>query len=155
MGRPDGASVPGLSGAGMAAPLLFQAFGRLKARLDPLPAPPPGVLRAVNGELPAPLRRFGRVQGRRDMRQARGPEILFPPEGARVDLGLGGAGVPSPLIVKLGAGTPPFTWIADGVPVIVNGRAREVQLRPRGPGFTDISVIDARGRAARRRVELQ
>ena len=57
-GRPDGAPVPGLSGIGTAAPILFEAFDRLGTPSVPLPAPPPGVLKATNASLPAPLKRF-------------------------------------------------------------------------------------------------
>ena len=153
MGRPDGASVPGLSGAEMAAPLLFEAFGRLKPRLDRLPPPPDSVLTVTNSRLPPPLRRF---KGPRQLfatdRDA--PEFAFPPDGARVDLGLGGEDA-MPLVVRLRNGTPPFTWIADGVPVITGGQERQVQITPKGRGFVSISVIDARGRSARRVVELR
>ncbi len=155
IGRPDGASVPGLSGAKTAAPLLFEAFARLKNRLDPLPPPPPGVLRVGNAALPVPLRRLVVAGSARGSGAADAPEIAFPPEGARVDLGFDESGPLTPLIVKLRRGTPPFTWLVNGVPTAVDARRREVQLVPRGPGFLDISVIDARGRAARRMVELQ
>ena len=37
MGRPDGTPVPGAFGADLAAPVLFQAFARLKRNLDPQP----------------------------------------------------------------------------------------------------------------------
>ncbi|MDQ7080830.1 MAG: penicillin-binding protein 1C [Paracoccaceae bacterium] len=153
MGRPDGASVPGLSGAEMAAPLLFEAFGRLKPRLDRLPPPPDSVLTVTNSRLPPPLRRF---KGPRQLFAADmdAPEFAFPPDGARVDLGLGGEDA-MPLVVRLRNGTPPFTWIADGVPVIVGGQERQVQITPPGRGFVSISVIDAKGRSARRVVELR
>src|SRR5690606_2761805 len=38
IGRPDGTAVPGLSGITAAAPLLFEAFGRIGPRRAPLPA---------------------------------------------------------------------------------------------------------------------
>ena len=58
MGRPDGTPVPGAFGADMAAPVLFEAFARLKPALDPLPPPPPGTLVLSNAALPLPLREF-------------------------------------------------------------------------------------------------
>ena len=41
MGRPDGTPVPGVFGADLAAPVLFQAFARLKPKLEPQPPAPP------------------------------------------------------------------------------------------------------------------
>src|SRR5690606_24341560 len=58
MGRPDGTPVPGKFGAELAAPVLFEAFSRLKPVLDPLPPPPPGTLIVETAGLPLPLRRF-------------------------------------------------------------------------------------------------
>ncbi|MBZ0127700.1 MAG: penicillin-binding protein 1C [Rhodobacteraceae bacterium] len=146
IGRPDGASVPGISGAESAAPLLFDAFSRLKTRLEPLPPPPPATLIVSNAELPPPLRQFGASAEA----GLQGPEIAFPPDGARLDLG------PSlPLVVKVRNGTPPFTWITDGVPQVIATNEREVELAPSGRGFVDLSVIDATGRSRQARIEVQ
>ena len=144
-GRPDGASVPGALGLEAAAPSLFDAFARLSADPAPLPPPPGSALTVTASELPAPLRRF-HARGALDV--GGGPEIAFPPDGARVDLGLGrGAG--RPLAVRLGAGAPPFRWLVDGAPIPVDPFARQAEWRPDGVGFVDLAVIDATGRAAR------
>ena len=58
VGRPDGASTPGLTGRTSAAPLLFDAFARLSPRRTPLPGAPSGVLRVTSADLPPPLKRF-------------------------------------------------------------------------------------------------
>ena len=58
MGRADGTPVPGVFGGDMAAPVLFDAFGRLKPDFTPLPPPPPAALIVSSAELPQPLRRF-------------------------------------------------------------------------------------------------
>ena len=42
VGRPDGASVPGMTGFTAAAPLLFESFDRLGAPTVPLKGPPQG-----------------------------------------------------------------------------------------------------------------
>ena len=153
VGRPDGASVPGILGAKTAAPLMFQAFGRLKQKPDPLPTPPPNTLILSNGELPQPLRKYRRP-GDEFAGAENPPEIAFPPDGALLDLGLGrGAG--APLVLKLRGGTPPFTWIADGVPFAVATRDRQVELRPDGPGFVSVSVVDAKGLSQKARLELR
>ncbi|MCB1368808.1 MAG: penicillin-binding protein 1C [Rhodobacteraceae bacterium] len=146
IGRPDGASVPGISGADSAAPLLFDAFSRLKPKLEPLPPPPPATLIVSNAELPSPLRQFGASAEA----GLQGPEIAFPPDGARLDLVAG-----LPLVVKVRNGTPPFTWITDGVPQVIATNEREVELAPSGRGFVDLSVIDATGRSRQARIEVQ
>jgi penicillin-binding protein 1C len=83
-----------------------------------------------------------------------GPEIAFPPDGARVDLGLA-RGAAGSLGIRLGAGAPPFRWLVDGVPFPVDPFARQAEWRPDGIGFVDLAVIDARGRAARASVFLE
>ena len=50
---------------------------------------------------------------------------------------------------------PPFTWMADGVPVLLGEYRRESALPALGPGFSTLSVIDAKGRAARVTVDLR
>jgi penicillin-binding protein 1C len=150
-GRPDGASVPGALGLEAAAPTLFDAFARLGPEPAPLPPPPGGALTVAGPELPAPLRRF---QARGAAEVGGGPEIVFPPDGARVDLGLGrGAG--RPLAIRLGAGAPPFRWLVDGAPIPVDPFARQAEWCPDGVGFVDLAVIDASGRAARASVFLE
>jgi penicillin-binding protein 1C len=143
VGRPDGAPVPGLAGIEAAAPILVDVFARLGPP-SPLPAPPPGILMAGNTALPPPLRRF---EGRGMAADGVGPEIAYPPNGARIELDPGsGAGA---LTLKVRNGTPPFTWFANGTPVGREPFARTSSWAPDGPGFVTISVVDGRGGAAR------
>jgi len=146
MGRPDGTPVPGAFGGDMAAPVLFEAFARVKPALGPLPPPPPGTLLLSNSALPLPLREFRP----RDavFAAADKPELAFPPDGALVETG--GA----PLGLRIEGGRPPFTLLANGAPVLVATRARTPSL-PLGLGHVTLSVIDAEGRAARAQVELR
>ncbi len=58
VGRPDGASTPGLMGRLAAAPILFDAFARVSERRAPLPAAPRGALKVDGANLPPPLKRF-------------------------------------------------------------------------------------------------
>jgi penicillin-binding protein 1C len=148
VGRPDGGSVPGLTGIGAAAPILMDLFSRLGERV-PLPAPPPGVLAVSTADLPPPLRR---VDGTRDGASAQGaPAIAFPPQGARIPLtGADRLG----LALKVRNGSPPFTWFANGAPVAGEPHRRSARWRPEGPGFAVISVVDAEGRTSRVRVYL-
>lgn len=139
MGRPDGTPVPGAFGGDLAAPMLFEVFARLKPRLDPLPPPPPATLLLATPELPPPLRIF-RSAG--DRRKTGGPVLAFPPDGAVIEP------LDGRLTVKVQDGTPPFTWLADGKPVVTGSRTREMRLTSPGPGVLRLSVIDAEGRSS-------
>jgi penicillin-binding protein 1C len=158
IGRPDGASAPGTVGIDQAAPLLFDAFGRLGHQpLEPLRPPPPGVLMVSNAELPLPLRRLRRP-GSGPLAQRGEPEIAFPPDQARVDLGLGagrnGSGFGG-LSLKVRNGTPPYVWIVNDAPLEALSYERATVWRPDGPGFVTISVVDADGNSDRIGVFLQ
>ena len=152
VGRPDGASVPGLLGAKTAAPLLFEAFAHLKPAYEALPAPPRETLIVSNAELPPPLKRFRRP-GEMFKLSANLPEIAFPPDGARLDMGAAGA-ASAPVFLKVRNGAPPFTWLADGVPFVIASRERQAEYHPRGPGAVEFAVIDAKGHSQNARVEL-
>lgn len=146
MGRPDGTPVPGAFGADLAAPVLFEAFSRVKPALDPLPPPPPGALMLSTAALPAPLRAFRPRAAA--FAAAEKPELAFPPDGALVDT------QGAPLTVKISGGRPPFTLLANGAPVVVATRSRAPEL-DLPPGHIMLSVIDAGGQAARATVELR
>ena len=154
VGRPDGAPVPGLKGVEAAVPILLDAFARLGPRV-PLPGAPPGVLRAATNALPATLRQ-ARVRDAGVGAAPSGPEIAFPPDGARLDLGPDQAdGTPATLALKVRNGYPPFTWFADGRPIGQEPFARTTQWRPTGPGYAAIAVVDGRGRSSRVRVYVR
>ena len=146
MGRADGTPVPGAFGGELAAPVLFQAFNRLKPQLDPLPPPPPATLLVSNAQLPAPLQRFRPRTAA--FLAADAPSVTFPPDGAQVEL------VDGALLVRVGGGVAPFTWLADGLPVAVSTRARDTVLDLPGAGFVTLSVIDATGQSARTQVRV-
>lgn len=148
MGRADGTPVPGAFGADVAAPVLFQAFNRLKGKLDPQPPAPASTLLVANAELPQPLQRFRSRTAVFEL-AADAPAVAFPPDGAEVEL------LPTGLKVRVTGGTAPFTWLADGVPVIVGLETREAMLALPGEGFVTLSVIDAKGRSARSQVRVR
>ena len=147
IGRPDGTAVPGLSGIGNAAPLLFEAFTRLGPKRVPLARPPAGALVATTAALPAPLRRF-RHPNETVVERDTSPEIAFPQDGVAVDLGIR-AGDPAPLVIKVRNGAPPFTFFANGVPIGREPFDRAETWMPDGPGFVTLSVVDSSGRADR------
>ena len=148
MGRADGTPVPGAFGGELAAPVLFQAFARLKPALDPLPPPPAATLMVSNAALPPPLQHF-RSRTAAFAPAPDAPELAFPPDGASVELSGGD------LLVRVRNGAPPFTWLADGRPVVIGSRDHQEVLKLAAPGFVKLSVIDAKGRAARASVQLR
>lgn len=142
IGRPDGTPVPGAFGGDLAAPILFDSFQRLGLDPAPLAAPPPDALIVSTGRLPQPLRRFrGRNATFEPATDA--PKLVFPPDGARLVADAGN------LPVKVRDGTPPFTWLANGRAVLTGSHLRDTHLPGMTPGFSNVSVIDAKGRAAR------
>jgi penicillin-binding protein 1C len=148
LGRPDNGSVFGLAGRQAAAPVLFDAFARLGGSHEFL-SPPAGILVSRTTALPPPLRHL-----RKDVPKSFGADstaqlkIAFPPEGARVDLGLAAATPPSSstrLSLKAEGGVLPLRWIVNGVPLGEPDLRRHAAWTPDGAGFVRVSVIDARG----------
>lgn len=140
LGRPDGTPVPGAFGGALAAPILFEAFGRIGALRVPLPPPPTDALILGTAYLPQQLRTF---QSRNSafVADPNSPVVAFPPDGAV--LRNSGFGVP----LKLRQGVLPLTILVDGFPIMTELRGRDVVLPLEQAGFTRISVVDARGRS--------
>lgn len=147
IGRPDGTPVPGAFGGDLAAPLLFEVFGRVKPGFEPLPPPPPATLMVASADLPRPLQRF-RPRDALTAPPANAPDLVFPPDGARLAL------VDDIVTLKLRGGQGPFSVLADGRPVVTGLRQREVSLPSPGRGFTTFVVVDAAGLSDRVTVEL-
>ena len=155
VGRPDGTPVPGVVGRMAAAPILFEAFQRLGGARAPLGPAPAGTMIARTGELPAALQRFrpGSLPEIASLaRDDTPPAIAFPPDGARIELSQGADPI---LSLKVLGGTPPFTWLADGVPVVPGEFRRDAVWDRPAPGFARLSVIDARGKTATARIRIE
>jgi penicillin-binding protein 1C len=148
LGRADGTPVPGAFGADMAAPVLFQAFARLKPELSPQPPAPPETLLVANAQLPQPLQRF-RSRNAAFEADPDAPTVAFPPDGAEVER------LPEGVMVRVQGGTAPYTWLADGQPIAMAERSQAVILPLTDTGFLTLSVIDADGRSARSRIRLR
>lgn len=146
VGRPDSAPVPGMTGRGAAAPILFDAFARTGRLIAPLPRPPRGTLMASNAKLPLPLRRFRPAGELMRTDNARAPRIQFPLDGARLDARDGAAGF-HPVPLKVAGGVPPLTVLVDGVAAGAIDRHRQQLVMPPGPGFVRLTVMDATGAA--------
>ena len=158
VGRPDNGAVPGLAGYVSAAPILFEGFAKSGVAITPFPPAPAGAVRISATELPISQRRFSVTAAGLLSASTRepAPQIVYPPEGARVDLGArSGASPLMPLALKLQGGRAPFRWLANGKPLPDLSRRRTNQWVPDGAGYSTLTVIDAAGRAASVRVFVE
>jgi penicillin-binding protein 1C len=156
VGRPDGGSVPGLSGYVSAAPILFDGFARSGLATAALPRAPAGALRQKRDDLPFTLARFTSESGGLPVAAPSepAPQIVFPPNGAHIELAVA-SNAASPLVLKLQGGRAPFRWLANGKPLSGIERRRTAAWQPDGTGFSTLTVIDAAGRAASVRVYVE
>jgi penicillin-binding protein 1C len=156
VGRPDNGAVPGIAGYQTAAPILFEAFSKSGVPITPLPSAPSGAVRIAQTELPISQRRFSMTANGLFSASTRepAPQIVYPPEGARVDLGAQSGDI-SPLVLKLQGGRAPFRWLANGKPLSELSRRRTSEWTPDGAGYSTLTVIDAAGRAASVRVFVE
>jgi penicillin-binding protein 1C len=158
VGRPDNGAVPGLAGYVSAAPILFEGFAKSGVAITPFPRAPLGAVHIAATDLPISQRRFSLTSAGLLATSSRepSPQIVYPPEGARVDLGAeSGASPLMPLALKLQGGRAPFRWLANGKPLPELSRRRTNQWVPDGAGYSTLTVIDAVGRAASVRVFVQ
>jgi penicillin-binding protein 1C len=144
--------VPGLVGRVAAAPILFDAFARMDQPVAPLPRAPKGVLIAANAKLPPPLQRF-RPGGLPNASAEPPLRIMFPPDGARLELAGAGA-KPDALPLKISGGVAPLSVLVNGAPV-APAPGRTLFWQADGPGFVRLTVMDARGAADSVMVRLQ
>jgi penicillin-binding protein 1C len=149
VGRADNGAAPGSTGGGTAAPILFEAFARSGLEPVPFSGPPPGTRPVAPSDLPEGLRRF--VPKSAELvpvaNATAGPEIVYPPQGAQIELATTSGEIYLPLILKLQGGKSPFRWIANGKPLDSVFRRRTARWVPDGKGFSKLTVIDAAGKA--------
>jgi penicillin-binding protein 1C len=153
VGRPDGAPVPGLTGRNGAAPILFDAFARSGLAPARLARAPKGAIVAANGKLPPPLRRF-RQEALSIGEPSASPRILFPPNGARIELARTN-GEADQIPLKIAGGLGPLTVLVNGVPLVADSSKRTLFFAPDGPGFLRLTVTDSKGAADSVTVRVQ
>jgi penicillin-binding protein 1C len=99
---------------------------------------------AATGRLPPPLQRFrpGVLAGGSAEPQLR---IMFPPNGARLELASDASGKPDPIALKVTGGAAPLTVLVNGQPLTDAPTRRTLFFEPDGPGFVRLTVMDAKG----------
>jgi penicillin-binding protein 1C len=154
LGPPVAVPEPARVGRARVASVLFYAFARTGALPAPLPSAPPGTLSAATRKLPPPQQRFrpGRLPGE----DAEPPlRIMFPPDGARLELAGEADGKPDPIPLKVSGGAGPLTVLVNGLPLPVGPGRRTLFFEPEGPGFVRLTVMDAKGATDSVMVRLQ
>jgi penicillin-binding protein 1C len=147
VGRADGAPMPGLIGRSVAAPILFDSFARSGKLIAPLAHAPKNAIFATNARLPLPLQRF-RPGGVLPSEGTEPPlKIVFPPNGARLELAATPGQPAEPIMLKIAGGTQPLSVLVNGVPLAGGADRRRVFFSPDGPGFVRLTVTDAKGAA--------
>ncbi len=81
--------------------------------------------------------------------------IVFPPNGARLELAGAAGEKPDPIAIKIAGGTPPLNVLLNGMPLAAKKTARILFFEPEGPGFVRLTVTDATGAADSVLVRLQ
>ena len=148
-GHPDGSPRPGRDGRGTAAPLMFAVFDQIDGNRG-LEIDRRSSGAAVAAAVPPVLQSLT-PRGREGEPEAKPLRILFPPDGATVELRPAASGyAPVPLEAEGGSGS--LTWHADGAPIDGDGVGR---WTPDARGFVRLSVVDGRGRVAVAHVRLR
>jgi penicillin-binding protein 1C len=137
-GRADGGARGGLTGRDAALPTLFDVADLVGA--------PPTAPRPI-----APKSAPGALQQLRTVADE-GPRLIFPPDGATVQvegLGKGSRGL------VLAAGGENLSWYVDGKPMADDPVGGKPVWRPAAAGFYRLRVVDDQGRAASARVRIR
>ncbi|MGA8291703.1 MAG: penicillin-binding protein 1C, partial [Rhodoplanes sp.] len=83
------------------------------------------------------------------------PRILFPPNGAQLDLTSGGADASAPIALKFAGGRLPITVLVNGMPRATLRDRQTATIAPDGSGFTRLTILDAAGATDSVLVRLQ
>ncbi|MDU9049603.1 MAG: penicillin-binding protein 1C [Candidatus Electrothrix sp. Rat3] len=152
IGRPDWGYGKETTGANSAVPVLFRVFaalstmqelqgeqgkkGDVKRIHNRIPAE---VLLVRHDQLPVHLQWFSRTAG--PGQAANKPRIYFPVDGSTMQL------EKEPLLaLKSQGGIPPFHWLINGRPLGREHREAITSYTPQGPGLTQITLVDSRGK---------
>ncbi|ENZ82379.1 MAG: penicillin-binding protein 1C [Caulobacter sp.] len=135
-GRADGGARGGLTGRDAALPLLFDVADAVGA---PASAPRPIAPKAA----PLGLQKLGGEDG---------PRLIFPPDGASVQVDALGPRARGLVLAAEGEGV---TWYVEGRPLDPDPVSGRAIWKPAAAGFYRLEVVDARGRKAKARVRIK
>ena len=136
-GRADGGARGGLTGRDAALPLLFDAA-------DLIMAPPGAAHPIAPRDAPPALASLQPV--------GEGPRLIFPPDGATVEVD--GLGARSRGLV-LSAEGEDLSWYVDGQPLGTDRLTGKPLWRPPAPGFFHLEAVDGQGRKATAKVRVK
>jgi penicillin-binding protein 1C len=137
-GRADGGARGGLTGRDAALPLLFDAadvIGALGAA--PRSIAPRGAPRSL---------------AQLDGGETAGPKLIFPPDGASVQVETLGPSARGLVLAARGEG---LSWYVEGRPVDPDPLTGRAVWRPAAPGFYGRTVVDEAGRETKARVRIR
>ncbi len=137
-GRADGGARGGLTGRDAALPLLFDAA-------DALNAP---------GAMPRPIRPREPPRSLAELEplESIGPRLIFPPDGASVQVEELG---PAARGLVLAASGKDLRWYVGGEAIAPEPLTGRSVWKPQAPGFYAVTVVDAQGREAKARVRIK
>ena len=136
-GRADGGARGGLTGREATLPLLFDVA-------DALGAPASAAHPIAPRNAPAGLANMASPGD--------GPRLIFPPDGASVEIDSVGPGTRGLVLAAQGEG---LNWYVEGAPLSADPLTGKVVWRPAGVGFYRLEVIDPAGRKAAARVRIK
>jgi penicillin-binding protein 1C len=136
-GRADGGARGGLTGRDASLPLLFDVA-------DALGAPVSAAHPIAPKSAPEALRTLTQTSD--------GPRLIFPPDGASIQVeGVG----PSARGLVLAAAGDGLSWYIDGAPLSADPATGRTVWKPAAPGFYRLQVVDGAGRKASARVRIK
>lgn len=136
-GRADGGARGGLTGRDAALPLLFDVADAIGTQTS---APRPIAPKSA----PLALQKLQAADA--------GPRLIFPPDGAAVQVDALGPKARGLVLAAEGEG---LTWYVEGRPLDPDPVSGRAIWKPAAPGFYKLSVVDAQGRRAQARVRIK
>lgn len=136
-GRADGGARGGLTGRDAALPLLFDVADAIGTQTS---APRPIAPKSA----PLALQKLQAADA--------GPRLIFPPDGAAVQVDALGSKARGLVLAAEGEG---LTWYVEGRPLDPDPVSGRAIWKPAAPGFYKLSVVDAQGRRAQARVRIK
>jgi hypothetical protein len=135
---------------------MFRIFDLLPPEDPPPPVSSSEFVAADSGPLAPALRHFTYAgSGTATIPGVPVPRILYPPNGAHIELAQMN-GVMAGLALEVAGGTPPYRWTVNGMPLAAPAvPGAPIAWRPDGPGYVRLTVTDERGQIAISEVRLE